>query len=69
VPCLPFLVLAPSGFGRTIFVSELAQSTHGWFGPKLRLADSIILPGTPIAATGGFRGKGDVMRGGLYGRA
>jgi hypothetical protein len=120
VPCLPFLALAPSGFGRTVFVSELVQSTHGRFGPKLRLAD---ITGQDVAASravlaadtrvwqaafsraryvwligsGGntspriawtwslygyfdqhfrllrfassFRGKGDVPRGGLYGRA
>jgi hypothetical protein len=45
VPCLPFLVLAPSGFGRTVFVSELVQSTHGRFGPRLRLADITGLTG------------------------
>jgi alpha-1,2-mannosyltransferase len=39
VPCLPFLALAPGGFGRTVFVSELVQATHGRFGPKPRLAD------------------------------
>ena len=39
VPCLPFLVLAPSGFGRTVFVSELVQATHGRVGANPRLAD------------------------------
>ena len=39
VPCLPFLVLAPSGFGRTVFVSELVQATHGRVGASPRLAD------------------------------
>jgi len=38
VPCLPFVVLAPSGFGRTVFVSELVQATHGRVGTDLRLA-------------------------------
>ena len=39
VPCLPFLVLAPNGFGRTVFFSELVQATHGRVGPSPRLAD------------------------------
>ena len=39
VPCLPFLALAPSGFGRTVFVSELVQATHGRVGAAPRLAD------------------------------
>jgi alpha-1,2-mannosyltransferase len=39
VPCLPFLVLAPGGFGRTVFVSELVQATHGRVGPASRVAD------------------------------
>jgi len=39
VPCLPFLALAPSGFGRTVFVSELVQATHGRVGASPRLAD------------------------------
>ena len=39
VPCLPFLVLAPAGFGRTVFVSELVQATHGRVGANPRLAD------------------------------
>src|ERR1700733_10746914 len=39
VPCLPFLALAPSGFGRTVFVSELVQATHGRVGAPPRLAD------------------------------
>jgi len=39
VPCLPFLVLAPSGFGRTVFFSELVQATHGRVGASPRLAD------------------------------
>jgi alpha-1,2-mannosyltransferase len=39
VPCLPFLVLAPSGFGRTVFVSELLQATHGRVGSTPRWAD------------------------------
>jgi alpha-1,2-mannosyltransferase len=45
VPCLPFLALAPSGFGRTVFASELVQATHGRFGPKPRLADITGLTG------------------------
>jgi alpha-1,2-mannosyltransferase len=40
VPCLPFEILAPSGFGRTVFVSELIQAAHGRVvGPNRRLAD------------------------------
>jgi hypothetical protein len=39
VPCLPFLVLAPSGFGRTVFLSELVQATHGRVGANPRVAD------------------------------
>ena len=39
LPCLPFLVLAPSGFGRTVFVSELVQATHGRVGSTPRWAD------------------------------
>ncbi len=39
VPCLPFLALAPSGFGRTVFVSELVQAEHGRVGAAPRLAD------------------------------
>ena len=39
VPCLPFLALAPSGFGRTVFVSELVQATHGRVGANPRVAD------------------------------
>jgi alpha-1,2-mannosyltransferase len=39
VPCLPFLALAPRGFARTVFVSELVQATHGRFGLVPRLAD------------------------------
>jgi alpha-1,2-mannosyltransferase len=39
VPCLPFLILAPDGFGRTVFVSELVQATHGRVGANPRLAD------------------------------
>jgi alpha-1,2-mannosyltransferase len=39
LPCLPFLALAPSGFGRTVFVSELVQATHGRVGAAPRLAD------------------------------
>src|ERR1700723_1670074 len=39
VPCLPFLALAPHGFGRTVFVSELVQATHGRVGANPRLAD------------------------------
>jgi hypothetical protein len=38
-PCLPFLILAPSGFGRTVFVSELVQATHGRVGANPRVAD------------------------------
>jgi alpha-1,2-mannosyltransferase len=59
VPCLPFLVLAPDGFGRTVFVSELLQATHQRFGPRPRLADITGLTGLasltgtspPLAAT------------------
>jgi hypothetical protein len=39
VPCLPFLALAPSGFGRTVFFSELVQATHGRVGANPRVAD------------------------------
>jgi hypothetical protein len=39
VPCLPFLILAPSGFGRTVFWSELVQATHGRVGAHPRVAD------------------------------
>jgi alpha-1,2-mannosyltransferase len=39
VPCLPFLALAPSGFTRTVFVSELIQATHGRVGAAPRMAD------------------------------
>jgi hypothetical protein len=39
VPCLPFLALAPNGFGRTVFFSELVQATHGRVGVSPRLAD------------------------------
>jgi alpha-1,2-mannosyltransferase len=39
VPCLPFEILAPSGFGRTVFVSELIQATHGRVGANPRVAD------------------------------
>jgi len=39
VPCLPFLALAPSGFGRTVFLSELVQATHGRVGANPRVAD------------------------------
>jgi len=39
VPCLPFLALAPNGFGRTVFFSELVQATHGRVGANPRLAD------------------------------
>jgi len=39
VPCLPFEILAPSGFGRTVFVSELVQATHGRVGANPRVAD------------------------------
>ncbi len=52
--CLPFLALAPSGFGRTVFVSELVQATHGRFGPKPRLADISGLAGL-AGFTGGER--------------
>ena len=55
VPCLPFLVLAPSGFGRTVFVSELVQSTHGRFGPRLRLADITGLTGLAGLTPGSVR--------------
>jgi alpha-1,2-mannosyltransferase len=39
VPCLPFEILAPTGFGRTVFLSELVQATHGRVGANPRLAD------------------------------
>ena len=39
VPCLPFEILAPSGFGQTVFVSELVQATHGRVGANPRVAD------------------------------
>jgi alpha-1,2-mannosyltransferase len=39
VPCLPFLALAPGGFGRTVFLSELVQATHGRVGANPRVAD------------------------------
>ena len=39
VPCVPFLILAPSGFGRTVFLSELVQATHGRVGANPRVAD------------------------------
>jgi hypothetical protein len=39
VPCLPFEILAPGGFGRTVFVSELVQATHGRVGANPRVAD------------------------------
>jgi hypothetical protein len=39
VPCLPFEVLAPGGFGQTVFVSELVQATHGRVGANPRVAD------------------------------
>jgi alpha-1,2-mannosyltransferase len=39
VPCLPFEILAPTGFGRTVFVSELVQATHGRVGVNPRVAD------------------------------
>jgi alpha-1,2-mannosyltransferase len=39
VPCLPFEILAPGGFGRTVFVSELLQATHGRVGASPRVAD------------------------------
>jgi hypothetical protein len=39
VPCLPFLALAPGGFGRTVFFSELVQATHGRVGANPRVAD------------------------------
>ena len=39
VPCLPFEILAPSGFGRTVFVSELVQATHGRVGANPRVTD------------------------------
>ena len=52
VPCLPFLVLAPGGFGRTVFVSELVQATHGRFGPRPRLADITGLTGLTRGARG-----------------
>lgn len=55
LPCLPFLVLAPSGFGRTVFVSELVQSTHGRFGPGPRLVDLTGLTGLTGLTRGSFR--------------
>jgi Glycosyltransferase family 87 len=39
VPFLPFEILAPGGFGRTVFVSELVQATHGRVGANPRVAD------------------------------
>jgi hypothetical protein len=39
VPCLPFEILAPGGFGRTVFFSELVQATHGRVGANPRVAD------------------------------
>jgi Glycosyltransferase family 87 len=39
VPCLPFEILAPDGFGRTVFFSELVQATHGRVGANPRVAD------------------------------
>jgi hypothetical protein len=39
VPCLPFEMLAPNGFGRTVFVSELVQAMHGRVGANPRVAD------------------------------
>ncbi len=39
VPCVPFEILAPSGFGRTVFFSELVQATHGRVGANPRVAD------------------------------
>ena len=39
VPCLPFEILSASGFGRTVFVSELVQATHGRVGANPRVAD------------------------------
>jgi Glycosyltransferase family 87 len=39
VPCLPFEILAPGGFGQTVFVSELVQATHGRVGASPRVAD------------------------------
>ena len=47
VPCLPFEILAPSGFGRTVFVSELVQATHGRVGASPRLADITGIVGLP----------------------
>ena len=45
MPCLPFLALAPSGFGRTVFVSELIQATHGRVGAMPRWANITGLTG------------------------
>jgi hypothetical protein len=39
VPCLPFEILAPNGFGRTVFVSELVQATHGRVDANPRVTD------------------------------
>lgn len=39
LPCLPFLILAPSSFSRTVFVSELVQATHRRMGANPRVAD------------------------------
>jgi Glycosyltransferase family 87 len=39
VPCLPFEILAPGGFGQTVFISELVQATHGRVGANPRWAD------------------------------
>jgi alpha-1,2-mannosyltransferase len=52
VPCLPFEILAPGGFGRTVFGSELVQATHGRFGPKPRLSDVTGLTGLQSMAGG-----------------
>lgn len=56
--CLPFLALAPSGFGRTVFVSELIQATHGRFGPKPRLTDV-----SGLAGLAGFTGGESALMG------
>ena len=50
VPCLPFLALAPSGFGRTVFFSELVQATHGRVGANPRVADITGMAGCPASA-------------------
>jgi alpha-1,2-mannosyltransferase len=49
VPCLPFEILAPDGFGRTVFFSELVQATHGRVGANPRVADITGITGLSSA--------------------